>query len=186
MAMLARVGPELHGVRMLDTADDPGVADILIYDPQLHALASLKHVRRSPAGIDVAYSWSTRADVVEEARRDGAVVFLSKQLSADELVTAIRALRAGHRGRYLVLPYVEPLAQQSERPGGLTERELEVIELITHGYSNDEIARRLFLSVNSVKSYIRTAYRRIGATRRSQAVLWGIQQGLAPRKDHLA
>jgi len=64
---------------------------------------------------------------------------------------------------------------------GLTQRELEVLELVTVGCSNDEIAKRLFLSINSVKSYIRTGYRKIGATRRTQAVLWGVEHGLTTR-----
>jgi DNA-binding CsgD family transcriptional regulator len=60
-----------------------------------------------------------------------------------------------------------------------------VLELVTVGCSNDEIAKRLFLSINSVKSYIRTGYRKIGATRRTQAVLWGVEHGLATREGHV-
>ena len=52
--------------------------------------------------------------------------------------------------------------------------------MITEGLSNQEIADRSFLSINSVKSYIRTGYRKIGVTSRSQAVLWGVQHGFAP------
>jgi DNA-binding CsgD family transcriptional regulator len=81
----------------------------------------------------------------------------------------------------VILPYAPVPASSVTRPQGLTERELDVLELITAGYSNDEIARRLFLSINSVKSYIRTGYRKIGATRRAQAVLWGVEQGLTDR-----
>ena len=63
----------------------------------------------------------------------------------------------------------------------LSPRETEVLQMITEGLSNDEIARRLYLSINSVKTYIRTAYRKIGVTRRPQAVLWGVQQGWGDR-----
>lgn len=60
----------------------------------------------------------------------------------------------------------------------LTPRELDMMTLITQGYSNQEIAESLYLGMNSVKTYIRGAYRKIGATRRSHAIIWGFQQGL--------
>ena len=52
--------------------------------------------------------------------------------------------------------------------------------LITQGLSNQEIAERSYLSINSVKTYIRTAYRKIGVTRRAQAVAWGMRHGFEP------
>ena len=61
-------------------------------------------------------------------------------------------------------------------------RESEIIALITQGLSNQEIAERSYLSINSVKTYIRTAYRKIGVHRRSQAVAWGIAHGFLPTK----
>ena len=70
-----------------------------------------------------------------------------------------------------------------EWPGqeaGLSARESEIIALITKGLTNQEIAERAYLSINSVKSYIRSAYRKIGVTRRSQAVAWGMQNGFEP------
>jgi DNA-binding CsgD family transcriptional regulator len=54
----------------------------------------------------------------------------------------------------------------------LSEREWQVLQLIAAGCSNEEIAGELIVSVNTVKTYIRTAYRKIGAHRRSQAMLW--------------
>ncbi|WP_309648576.1 helix-turn-helix transcriptional regulator [Nocardioides sp.] len=62
----------------------------------------------------------------------------------------------------------------------LSAREAQVIGLIVQGLSNDEIAATVFLSINSVKTYIRTAYRKIGVTRRAQAVVWGMTHGFAP------
>ena len=52
--------------------------------------------------------------------------------------------------------------------------------LITQGLSNQEIADRVFVSINSVKSYIRYAYRKIGVERRSQAVVWAVENGFKP------
>jgi DNA-binding CsgD family transcriptional regulator len=62
----------------------------------------------------------------------------------------------------------------------LTPREAEILALIAQGLSNQQIAERAYLSINSVKTYIRTAYRRIGVTSRSQAVLWAVDNGFRP------
>ena len=62
-------------------------------------------------------------------------------------------------------------------------REAEVLALITQGLSNNDIAERTGVSINSVKSYIRSAYRRIGVTTRPNAILWGIEHGFRP--DHM-
>jgi NarL family two-component system response regulator LiaR len=62
----------------------------------------------------------------------------------------------------------------------LSAREMTVLELIGTGLTNQEIADRLYLSINSIKSYIRTAYRKIGVSRRAQAVLWAVHEQTAP------
>ncbi len=66
------------------------------------------------------------------------------------------------------------------RHAKLSAREAEVLVLITQGYTNNDIAARSYLSINSVKSYIRSAYRKIGVERRSQAVRWGMENGMLP------
>jgi len=67
----------------------------------------------------------------------------------------------------------------------LTNREVDVVTLVTNGLSNQEIADRLYLSINSVKTYIRSAYRKIGATSRSQAVIWGVRNGMLDHRSEL-
>lgn len=64
------------------------------------------------------------------------------------------------------------------REHGLTLRESQVLALITHGMTNLEIAEATYLSINSVKTYIRSAYRKMGVERRTQAVLWGLARGM--------
>lgn len=62
-------------------------------------------------------------------------------------------------------------------PVPLTAREIEVLDKISAGLSNADIAAELFLSINSIKTYIRSAYRKIDVVTRPQAVIWGIQHG---------
>ena len=73
------------------------------------------------------------------------------------------------------------------RGEGLSEREAEILAFITQGLSNADVSARTYLWPNTVKSYIRTLYRKIGVASRTQAVLWGIDHGFAPdhhRIDH--
>ena len=68
---------------------------------------------------------------------------------------------------------------------GLTERESEILALITQAHSNADIARLTCLSINSIKTYIRGLYRKIGVQTRPQAVLWGIEHGFRPGHKHI-
>ncbi len=110
--------------------------------------------------------------------------YLSKALPARDLV---RALEAVHAGQVVVsqAPQRARSAPGLEWPGrseGLTDRESEILALITQGMSNAEVADLAYLSPNTVKSYIRTIYRKIGVSSRTQAVLWGVRHGFTP--DH--
>ena len=66
---------------------------------------------------------------------------------------------------------------------GLTPREADIVARIVAGLSNREISEELVLSVNSVKTYIRSAYRKMGVDRRTQAVLWGLEHGFGESHD---
>jgi NarL family two-component system response regulator LiaR len=130
----------------------------------------------------VIYSWNLHRLLVDDSLEAGAVGYLSKAVEAKELVDAIERIHAGE----ILLPGGGGTASpkpEGDWPGkehGLTAREAEIIALITQGLSNQEIAERSYLSINSVKTYIRTAYRKIGVERRAQAVLWGIKHGFEP------
>ena len=64
---------------------------------------------------------------------------------------------------------------------GLSRRESEILRLVVAGHGNQQIADALYLSINSVKTYIRSAYRKMDVTSRAQAVVWGIQHGFLTR-----
>ncbi len=132
----------------------------------------------------VVYTWNFHPDLIESARKQGAHGYLSKTLPAGELVAALEAVHSGE----LVISDVPPRAGSApglDWPGrgeGLSDRESEILALITQGKSNADVARLTYLSPNTVKSYIRTIYRKIGVDSRTQAVLWGVEHGFTP--DH--
>ena len=101
-------------------------------------------------------------------------------MTAAELVTALEDIDAGE---VVAVSRPVPDVVPGDWPGrdvGLSAREAEVLALITQGLTNELIARHTYLSANSVKSSIRSAYRKIGVTSRSQAVLWGVRHGFLP------
>ncbi|MXG88319.1 LuxR C-terminal-related transcriptional regulator [Nocardioides flavescens] len=166
-----------------------GPVDVVLYDSFAQARVSEDQLReligeQSTCKV-VIYTWNVSRQLVEDALRAGAAGFVAKGADAEELVASIEAVHAGER----VVPGGgdghggEPSREPGRWPGqreGLTMREGEIIALITQGFSNKEIAARSYLSINSVKTYIRTAYRKMGVERRSQAVVWGIEHGFEP------
>jgi DNA-binding NarL/FixJ family response regulator len=146
-------------------------------------------VEKTTAKI-LAVGRDLRPDLVATALAAGADGFFSIGADEDEILEAVESAGTGWReGDDGPNPIIgsagsEGRAQQLGTDVGLTDREAEVLARIAEGYSNQEIAGQLFLSINSVKTYIRSAYRKIDASSRSQAVSWAIRHGFCaePRR----
>jgi two-component system, NarL family, response regulator LiaR len=135
-------------------------------------------VRDSGAKV-VIYSWNLRPELIEQAIAGGASGYLSKVLTGPVIVAALERIMTGE---------IVILAGNNEtsvggagdwpgRSAGLSPREAEVVALIARGLTNQEIAERAHVSMNSIKSYIRSAYRKMGVERRTQAIIWAMANG---------
>jgi NarL family two-component system response regulator LiaR len=138
-------------------------------------------VRDSGAKV-VVHSWNLEPRLIGEAFAGDASGYLSKVLTGPEIVAALERVMSGE---VVVLSgdHETSVRGSGDWPGrsaGLSSREAEVVALITQGQSNQEIAERAFLSINTVKTYIRSAYRKIGVTSRSHAAVWGVENGFKP------
>lgn len=186
-AMLAPYRDQVSVVEMDTNRPLESDVDIALYDSfaQTNTNDDIPALVANPRASHVAiYTWNFAPTLIDQARRQGVHGYLSKTLPARELVAALQAI---HAGAVVVSdpPPKNRAGQARDWPGrtvGLTDREAEIIALITQGKSNAEIATVSFLSPNTVKSYIRTAYRKIGVATRTQAVLWGVSHGFQP--DH--
>jgi DNA-binding NarL/FixJ family response regulator len=157
--------------------------DIALYDtfaqPEADQDAIDTLVANPHASAVVVYTWAFASDLIETALAKGARGYLSKKLPGAELADALLAI---HQGQIVISPDPSTVRANAghDWPGrshGLTERESEVIALITQGHSNKEIAALTYLSVSTVKMYIRTSYRKMRVSSRTQAVLWGLRNG---------
>ena len=186
----ALLSPFADRVLVVDTQlqSPPDVAvDVALFDtfaaPLDWQLRLTEMARGTKVGAVAVYSFMTDPRAVEDSLAAGAAGFLAKSLSAEALVEGIESIAGGHR-------VVDLGARDGGVSGdhwpaedvGLTPREAEMLSLIVRGYSNEEIARSRYLSPNTVKSYIREAYRKIGVTTRAQAVAWGMRHGLEPAR----
>jgi DNA-binding NarL/FixJ family response regulator len=156
----------------------PTEADVVLYDSlgvHLDGGAELEQLARTDRPVVLALSRDLRPDLRARAISQGAHAWVSMSTTSSELV---EVLEAAADGRQLPAP-----TDHVEASVGLTPREIEVLSLIAQGMSNVQIAERLYLSINSVKTYIRSAYAKIGATSRSRAVAWCLQHGFPPPQD---
>ena len=119
-----------------------------------------------------------------DAIRAGARGYLLKTVDAGELIAAIKAV---HRGDYLIDPIIAArvlselhlATPESPQVEPLTESEMAVLRLVAQGVDNKDIARTLGYSVYTVANRLRTIYKKLNVTSRTQAALYALRQGWA-------
>ncbi|MYS22732.1 MULTISPECIES: response regulator [unclassified Streptomyces] len=171
---------------------DEGVAragelrpDVILMDvkmPGTDGIEALRLLRDAgnPARVLIVTSFTEQRTVVP-ALRAGAAGYVYKDVDPVALADAIRSVHAGH---VLLQPEVAGVLLSQEHPTGngrgnaLTEREREVLTLITDGRSNREIARALVLSEKTVKTHVSNILMKLDLADRTQAALWAVRHGV--------
>jgi DNA-binding NarL/FixJ family response regulator len=174
-----------------------GLVQLLSHDPDRSSVVEGPVRRGAPGGVDVvvcdlsehgdflqddlAVLLSAGVPVValvspgdaEAALETGVVETVQLDVDGPGLIEALeRAVAASPVTR------AAPRLPATRQDHLLTDRELTILTLIASGVTNKDIAAQLYLSINTVKSYIRSAYRKIGSSRRSEAVLWAVRHDL--------
>jgi DNA-binding NarL/FixJ family response regulator len=149
-------------------------ADVLLYDTYGRYALGLDDVEELTANPlarhVIVYTWETSPELIERTLAMGVSGFASKALGAEELVSVIERVAAGERVVATPGRHARVIADWPGRTAGLTARESEILALVIQGFRNDDIAQALFLGVNTVKTHLKSLYRKIGARNRAEAV----------------
>jgi DNA-binding NarL/FixJ family response regulator len=175
-------------VRVVLTPRHPGGPDpdVVLYDvlPLLEGdTRLLTYLVEMTTSKVLAVGRDLRPDLVSRALATGVDGFFDIGVDEKGLLKAVESAATGWElgdsgaDPTVGSPGSDARANQLGSDVGLTSRETEILTLIAQGLSNREMAARLFLSVNSIKTYVRTAYRKIGAQSRSEAVGWAFRHG---------
>ena len=166
--------------------------DVVLLDlvmPGLDGLGVLHALRERGDGPAVIVLTSAAAeDRAMEAVRAGATSYLAKTAPVDRVVEAVRVAAGG--GSTLDPVLVAQLVRQVQEGGDgplsrLSAREREVLAALSRGRSNREIARTLLLGEQTVKSHVSSILAKLGLQDRTQAAIFGLQQGLVPLGEAL-
>lgn len=179
---LELVGSAANGAEAVDLAAALS-PDVVLMDLEMPVLDGIEAIRRilarsSTPAILVLTSFSDRRRILG-ALDAGAVGYLLKDASAEEVVCGIRSAAEG--GSPLDPRAARSLLEAKSAPdplGGLSAREREVLGLLLEGLPNKLIARRLGISEKTVKAHLTSVFRTIGVTDRVQAVLWAEREGV--------
>ncbi len=180
---LEMVGQARDGAEAVQLASQlsPDVVLMDLVMPGMDGATATRHIREQcPQTQVLALTSFKEDDLVQGALQAGAIGYLLKDISADELVDAIRK---AHSGRPTLAPEAAQalihVTTQPPAPGhDLTPREREVLALLVEGLNNTQIADKLVISISTAKFHVSTILSKLGVSSRTEAVALAVKHHL--------
>lgn len=187
------VGEAASGAEAIELAEllQPDVILMDIYMPKVDGLQAAKEIRtRFPNIAIVMLTSSERDGHLYEAVQIGVSGYLLKSLDATELFGLLAGVVKGETAMTrtlaskLLKAVANRLADGEKGEDALTERELYVLRLVASGATNSEIAEKLSISINTVKSHLKNILGKLQLENRTQAATYALKHGLVSPRDN--
>ena len=180
--IVGEAGDGAEAVRLVER-ERPDVVLMDVSMPVLDGVEATRQVRSMAEGAPQVVMLTMHADddVVRRALQAGAVGYLTKDSSIDDVVEAVRLAASGDGAVSpgLAAALLREASVPAPDPGTqVSAREIEVLQLIAQGASPPEVAAELFISVKTVKNHLSSIYEKLDARDRTQAVLKGLRIGI--------
>ena len=190
-ADVVEAGSSAEALDILRSGPDVDLALVDVRMPDFDGLELLRSIKAEWADVPVIMlSTYENAPYVKRALADGAAGYLLKDATPEDLSQAINVATIGQRQRAQPARDPEPVRGPGVRPGpngngrrneySLTQREHDILVLLSEGRSNREIAQHLYLSEKTVKAHLAAIFRKLGVTNRTQAAMMAVQMGVGP------
>ncbi len=177
----------------------PNVILMDISMPKMDGIAATKQIKTEYPDINVLILSAYDDDqFVFRLLQAGAAGYLLKNVHSQELIAAVRAVAQGESvlhpaiARKVLNRFVPTSSKSSDKQtyGGLSEREMEFLKLMTRGLSNKEMADGLCISIRTVQGHLRQIFKKLGVSSRTEAVVYALKEGMVtlddtPRGEHL-
>ena len=181
MDIVAEAGDGEEAVRMTGE-HRPEVVLMDVSMPVLGGIEATKAIKDAHPEVQVVMlTMHVDADVIRRAVDAGAVGYLTKDCSLDEIATAVRLAADGQTALSTELAAALLTATKrltATEEAAISPREIEVLELIADGCSTPEVAQKLYISQKTVKNHLSSIYEKLDARDRTQAVLKAVRMGI--------
>lgn len=171
------------------------VPDVVLMDiamPNVDGIAATRQIKEEHPEINVLILTAYDDDqFIFKLLEAGAAGYILKNVHSHELIAVVRAV---HHGESVLHPRIarkvldrflpsSGRARDYQMTGGLAEREMELLKLMTRGLSNKEIASEMNLSIRTVQGHVQQVFKKLGVSSRTEAVICALKKDLVSLED---
>ena len=180
MSLVAEADNGLEAISLCEQTN-PDVILMDLFMPEMDGVTATKEIRKQfPETQVIVITSFDEGSMVQDAIKAGAISYLLKNASMEELADAIRSAHAGKAT--MAQEALQALVKQTSQPKtshyGLTAREKEILVLLVEGLNNPKISEKLHISIGTTRTHVSNIFNKLGVSNRAEAIAMALRNNL--------